>query len=120
MEALAVSAAVRKVLLGQIRRTARMGRAKKRRARVRHSRLDLRNKVQRRLRRRVVWVKRPGMGRGGVIVGVVGESVAGDSAIDWVCGDEGRRIRSCSRPSADSSSLAAASCSGVASILKAA
>lgn len=93
-----------------------MGRRKKRAARIRESRLDLRSKVQRRFTSKAVWVNKPGVGDGGGIV----ETGEGDSSSGLRAGAEGRRIREGSLLSVFSSSLAAASSSGVAPILKAA
>lgn len=93
-----------------------MGRRKKRAARIRESRLDLRSKVQRRLTSKAVWLNKPGVGAGGEIV----EGRGDDSSSELLAGVEGRRIREGSLLSVFSSSLAAASSSGVAPILKAA
>ena len=93
-----------------------MGRRKKRAARIRESRLDLRSRVQRRFTSKAVWVNKPGVGAGGGIV----ETGEGDSSSVLLAGVEGRRIREGSLVSVLSSSLAAASSSGVAPILKAA
>lgn len=92
------------------------GRRKKRAARIRESRLDLRSRVQRRLTSRAVWLNRPGVGAGGGIV----ESGGDESSSGLLACADGRRIREGSLLSVFSSSLAAASSSGVAPILKAA